>query len=264
MTASYCTGEQVSCNVADYTAQAVPFTLLDAGASPITAALSARIPNGLTPTTVALQGALAAAKAQASANPTHTVAMLLITDGEPSPDDGGTGSVPAACGDNPTAVVASGLPAIKTFVIGVFASADLSTGLPSVNAIASAGGTGQAIVIQTNTNVSQAFLQALNTVRGSALPCDYALPIPDAGTPDFGKLNVQYTPTAATPVTVGYVESAARCDATKGGWYYNADPAEGGIPTEIQMCPATCAEFKADTGGRVDIVLGCATVVEVH
>jgi hypothetical protein len=39
-----------------------------------------------------------------------------------------------------------------------------------------------------------------------------------------------------------------------GGWQYTADR------TKIILCGDVCSEVKADTGARIDIVLGCKTV----
>jgi hypothetical protein len=169
--------------------------------------------------------------------------------------------VPAACQPDSNAIAASGLPTIKTFAVGVFAPEDVAAGTTFVNAVASSGGTTQAFVIDTTANVTQGFLQALNTIRGTALPCEYLLPLPASGTPDYSKVNVQYTPASGQPVTIFYVETASKCDPTKGGWYYDVDPANGGTPTKIEICPATCATLKADSGGRVDVVQGCKTIV---
>jgi hypothetical protein len=264
MTESFCNNEQLSCTLSDYTTEAVPFAMLNGAAPTIMSWVGGLMPNSVTPTGVALSGAVAAAKARASANPTHTVAVVLVTDGIPSAVGTAQGDVPAACQPDSTSVAASGMPDIKTFVIGVFSPADITAGQPFVNSVAQAGGTSTAFVIDTSSNVSQGFLQALNSIRGSALPCEYALPVPEAGTPDFGKVNVQYTPSSGSAVTTLYVETAANCDTTQGGWYYDADPTTGATPTRIEMCPATCARLKADTGGRVDVVQGCKTIIQVH
>lgn len=40
------------------------------------------------------------------------------------------------------------------------------------------------------------------------------------------------------------------------GWYYVRDAA--GVPTQLSVCPATCAELQEETA-RVDLEIGCAT-----
>ncbi|MEO6577263.1 MAG: hypothetical protein ABIP89_25665, partial [Polyangiaceae bacterium] len=96
-----------------------------------------------------------------------------------------------------------------------------------------------------------------------ARPCQYTLPIPESGTPDYTKLNVQYTSGSGASSIIGYATSVAGCDPMTGGWYFDADPAMGGHPTKVIMCPATCTKLKADTTGKIDIVQGCSTQVVV-
>ena len=66
---------------------------------------------------------------------------------------------------------------------------------------------------------------------------------------------------ASSPTTILYVGSAADCEPTTGGWYYDADPKNGGTPTKILVCPATCDLVGAGSGGQVDIRVGCKTVL---
>lgn len=86
------------------------------------------------------------------------------------------------------------------------------------------------------------------------LPCRYALPPPPDGmTFNPGLVNVVYTPSASTSeVVVPKVEDYAACGPS-GGWYYEGD--------DIVVCPATCDVLRADPEGRVDIVLGCDTLL---
>ena len=98
-----------------------------------------------------------------------------------------------------------------------------------------------------------------NTIRGNALPCDYALPVPKSGTPDYDKMNVQYTSPTGQKTVFPNKKGAAACDAG-GGWYYDVDPSTGGSPTKIVLCPTTCNDVKAK-GGQVDVVVGCKTQV---
>jgi Mg-chelatase subunit ChlD len=246
-----------SCVAQDYQTPAVPIALLPGVAATVTASLAAHQPEGNTPTSAALQGAINEASSYARANPGHSVVAVLATDGIP---DECAPTIAAIA--QIAAVGLAGTPSIKTFTIGVFTPSDVPSGTMALDQIASAGGTGHAFIVNSSTqNVEQQFSAALATIRGAALPCSYQLPSPDGGVPDFGKLNVQYTAGSGAVTTVGYVEASGRCDAQRGGWYYNADPAEGGVPTEILICPATCSTFQSDAKGRVDVVLGCQTVL---
>src|SRR5262249_25385915 len=146
-------------------------------------------------------------------------------------------------------------PSIKTFIIGVFADANIQMGAQAkLDTIAAAGGTTSAHLIQTSGNVTQSFVTALDAVRSTKLACAYEVPAASAGSAlDFGKVNVESMPPGvSSPATIGYVTRKEGCDATKGGWYYDVDPSTG-TPTEIIMCPATCTSFGAGAGGQVDI-----------
>jgi hypothetical protein len=125
--------------------------------------------------------------------------------------------------------------------------------------LAEGGGTGSAVVINTNQNVTTALQAALNQVRATAGACQYKIPQANVGATDFGKVNVQLTGTGGMATTVGHVTTQAACDPTKGGWYYDVDPSTGGTPTSIIACDTSCNQFRA-VSVRVDIVLGCQTI----
>lgn len=147
-------------------------------------------------------------------------------------------------------------PAISTFVIGVLGPDDLG-GSGILNAIAQAGGTTQAFIVDTQNDVAAQFLDALNQIRGSQLSCDLLVPQAEAGkTVDYGYVNVVFDGSAG-PVTVSYVSDASGCDATNGGWYFDKNPDAGAVPEHILVCPATCSQFGQADRGSVQIKLGC-------
>jgi hypothetical protein len=245
-----------SCAAQDYQTPAVAIAALPGVAATVMASLAAHHPQGNTPTSAALQGAIDEAASYAGTHPGHAVVAVLATDG--IPDE----CVPTVAGVAQIAAAGfAGRPSIKTFAIGVFTPSDAPSGTAALNQIAASGGTRTAFIVNSSQNVEQQFSAALNAIRGAALPCSYQVPSPDGGTPDFGKLNVQYTAGSGSVSTIPYVENPGRCNPTTGGWYYNADPAEGGVPSQIVVCPATCSTFGSDTKGRVDVVLGCQTVL---
>jgi hypothetical protein len=83
--------------------------------------------------------------------------------------------------------------------------------------------------------------------------------VPEAGTPDYNKVNVLYTdPTTKAQTLIDYVASAAACDPAKGGWHYDVAPASG-KPSKVILCPASCSTVQKSIGGVVDVVQGCAT-----
>jgi hypothetical protein len=248
------------CDGATYAAPAVEVAPLPGAANALVASLSTHMTDGLTPTSGALSGAIAHAQALAKANPTHQEVVVMATDGFPSE------CVPL---DIPgiAAIAAKGLagpPSVSTFVIGVFTPEEAADAQTNLDAIATAGGTKKAFVINTNQNVEQQFVAALNAVRTAALSCEYKVPMAAAGeTLDYYSVNVQYTSGAGQAVTIGNVPSKAACDPRKGGWYYDVDPSKGVPPTNISICDTTCTQLRADSAGRVDVLLGCKTEIVV-
>lgn len=252
LTTSTCT-QGDSCTASDYAKPAVPIALLPGGAPAVVNALAAKQPNGNTPTSAALQGAIDQAKAYAIAHPGHTVVAVFSTDGIPTECDTNA--------QNIAAIAAAGLggsPSIRTYVIGVFAQNEQATAKPMLDSIALAGGTKQAFIVTANSNTATAFLAAMNQIRTQSLPCEVTLPKPDGGIPDPKKVNVTFTASNNNVTVLGYVGDSTKCDPVKGGWYYDSDT----TPTKVILCPASCALVKSDTGGRIDVVQGCVTVVQ--
>jgi Mg-chelatase subunit ChlD len=252
----YCHGRD-RCDVAGYSTPAVPFAALTGAAASLTASLTGHQPDGRTPTGPALSGAVQAARARAMAVPDHKVAVVLVTDGLPTectPLD-----IPAIAALAAGGV--AGTPAVPTFVIGVFGPDEAATAGPNLDALASGGGTGTAVIIDTGQDVTKALQAALNRIRTTAVACTFQIPPATAGAIDFHKVNVQVTGAGGGVSTVGYVNGKASCDPTRGGWYYDVDPATGQSPSTIIACDATCAQFRTDASVRVDIVLGCQTII---
>jgi hypothetical protein len=54
-----------------------------------------------------------------------------------------------------------------------------------------------------------------------------------------------------------YVASQAQC-AGDGCYYDNA-----AAPKQIILCPSSCTKVSADTTGKIDILLGCATQIRL-
>ncbi|MFT3766776.1 MAG: VWA domain-containing protein [Minicystis sp.] len=237
-----------SCDAADYAKADVEIAALPGVAPAIIASMAYHAPVADTPTSAAIQGAIDHAKAWAAANPTHQVVVVLATDG-----------APAICDTNPNhinAIAASGInsmPRVPTFVIGIGQLLD------ALNDIAQAGGTEQAFLIKTSqSDVSQQFVDAMNTVRAGTLSCAFAIPNPANGEPDYGLVNVQYTPGAAgsMPVIIPKVASAADCPDDGDAWYYDDELA----PTRIIACKTTCDTLSHDAKGEVDVLIGCKTI----
>lgn len=270
LTTSYCSNGD-SCTAADYAQPAVPIAPLPTSANAIVTSLQNRHPSGSTPTQPALQGAINAAEAYANSHPGHTVVTVLATDGAPDeaadPSTGVCTQVDATEANTQIAQTAAaglqGTPSIETFAIGVFTPNDVAAGTATLNQIATSGGSGSPFIINTVSadgaaSVAQQFIDALAQIRAASLPCQFTLA---AQTASFDQVNVNFTSGAGALSTVAYVETASACNANTGGWYYDVDPAEGGTPTTIDVCPATCSELKSDLDGVVTIVFGCQTLM---
>lgn len=234
-----------TCEAQDYADLDVTIQALPGAAGAIATSIDAHGPAGATPTAPALQGAIDAAKAHATANPDHIVAVVLATDGVPSE------CAPQAPSDI-ASIAATGLggsPEVLTFVVGL---GDLG----ALNEIAAAGGTQNAFIVNPNQNASQQFLDALNAIRGTLLSCEFDIPTPERGTLDYGLVNVQFTPEGSEAQVIPQVAGIDACDSS-GGWYYDAPSS----PTKILMCPSTCDALKSGNAA-LEIVLGCETIVK--
>jgi hypothetical protein len=241
-------GASDSCVSGDYAKPDVEIAALPAAAGGFIASINKHKPTNSTPTSAALQGAIDHAKVWGAAHPEHVVIDVLATDGDPTECDTDLNNINAIA-----AAGVSGMPKVLTFVIGVGSS------LTALNGVAAAGGTGQAFIVDTNQNVNQQFLDALNKIRGAALSCNYLIPVPTKGNPDFNSVNVQYTPGDGGPVVVlPKVANKAACPANGDAWYYDDNAA----PKEIRLCDSTCTKAAADTKGQIDILLGCATIAQ--
>jgi hypothetical protein len=247
--------QTASCQVASYETPVVPIGELPASAAMLTDTLAVTVPQGGTPTTPAVRGALNHLLARAAANPGRKPVLVIATDG-----------LPTGCGGNTAGQAAASItqarmatPGVTTYVIGTFAQAQLVRAMPALNMLATAGGTGDPFVLTTGTDLSQRFLEAVNQIRGTALGCEFVIP-PPSGVIDFEKVNVRYMgPTGSDDLI--YVASSDRCDAARGGWYYDVAPAAG-RPTRVLLCPATCSKVKDTAGVTIQLRFGCQTRVD--
>lgn len=238
--------EGISCTASDYATPEVEIAPLPGVGTAIKTSMNGHSPSAGTPTSAALQGAINHATSWATAHAGDIAAVILATDGDPEECDTNLTDI-----DKIASTAYAGTPKIPTFVIGV--GPDLS----NLNGIAAAGGTMQAFEVDTGGNVIQQFLAAMNAIRNS-VSCQFQIPLPtDGSTPNYGEVNVVFTPTGGQPTTIPYVMSAANCPASGDGWYYD----NANAPTAIILCTSTCGTVQADMTGVVNITLGCSTVI---
>lgn len=233
-----------SCGETTYAAPAVAMTKLP-NATSFSARINAEYPGGAgygggTPTLPALNGAHRyAAQLAAGQAKDGKVVVVLVTDGEPNTCGSDIASVA-----NAARVKATTVP---TYVIGVGSS------LGNLNAIASAGGTSAALLVNTANpaQIQSDLTKALAAIKTSALSCDYKIPAAPAGqTLDHDAVNVVFTASGAAPETLTYNQSCAGGT----GWHYD-NPTS---PANILVCPGSCDVIKSKAG-KVDVQLGCAT-----
>ncbi len=242
-----------SCDQSLFKEPPVAFGQLPGHAQTLIDAVNGEAPNGLGTTTYpALGGAILKGIENGQNDSTTKNAVLLVTDGNPQWPT----QPPPMCGsDNPEStqdiagLAAAGYgfdPSVTTFVVGLDG---VQTSF--ANAVASAGGSGQAILI-SSTNAAQEFKDALKKVRGQALPCEYTLPTDvEEGKISYDEVNVIFTPGGGSQQTLLQTDD---CNSG-GGWYYD-DPS---MPTQILLCPSACEQVKADFEAGLDILLGCKT-----
>jgi len=227
------------CNVAFYATPSVPISPLPGSAAALSTAIAAIVPKAGTPTVPALQGAISYATTYTQSTPGRTAAVVFVTDGQPN----GCNSTIAAAA-MAAATANGGSPQIKTYVVGLGATA-------SLDAIALAGSGGSTHYFAAMGDVAARLDAALKTISGT-VTCDYVIPV---GKVDPMKVNITVTPGAGMTQPVGYVTGAATC-AAGGGWYYD----NPGTPTKITLCPQTCEPLRMTMGSTVQVLYGCPTV----
>jgi len=239
----------------------VPIASLPGNAQNMISAMMAQKPNSplaLTPTECGLRGMINACLNFHMSSPTgENCVAVLVTDGVPDQCDVNQ--------TNLTQIIADGhAKGIDTYTLGL-PGADLNV----LNQYAQAGGTGMAIDV---TGGAQAFISALNSIRvkvahtdkhtvvtshviQTPLKCEWKIPPHQEGDPalDPQKVNLQYTPPNAPPLQFGHVAGVSACPATSNAWYFDDEK----MPTQIFLCPNTCAAIETVMGARIDILLHC-------
>jgi hypothetical protein len=222
-------------------------------------ALSLQPPQGLTPTVPALQGAIEHSRDWGAAHPDETVVTVLATDGLPTDCGPAVDGAPTALDQvlQVASAAQTGDVPVKTFVIGVFQQGDAAS-INNVNAIASAGGTKQAVTIDTGGEVEAEFLDALRAIRSGTLACQFQIPASDQQLDYFG-VNLQFD-NGTDKHQLGFVQSEAACAGSPNSWHYDVDPMIS-KPNAIQVCPDVCDQFEAAPNGSITLQLGCQTIL---
>lgn len=229
------------CDIPAYQTPVVPVAELPGNASALQMALAARLPGPGTATEPAVRGAIAFAQQRALDNPDRKQVVLLVTDGQPASCGATVESTATAAAEG-----VAGDPSIPLYVLGL-------GNVDGLNQMAMSGGTGMAFVV-SDPMQTQAVVDAMNAIRGLALPCEYRVPEATNGAFNKDLVNLNWTQNGSTTV-VPFVGSPDGCTGAAMGWHYdNAD-----APMQLIACPQTCDAFKAN-GGDVSVALGCPQV----
>jgi hypothetical protein len=239
------TQEPYDCEPTHYAVLDVPIGALPGNAFALTNSMPFDATGIGTPTYGAVKGALMAATAYQDAHPSHKVALVLATDGDP-----------IGCGangiDETAAVAKSALNynGVRTYVIGVAGSK-----IANLDKIAAGGGTVKAYDITQDINE---FAAKMAEIRTEALACDFEIPpTPNGEEIDPDRVNFTYTPKGVgTPKILPRADNLEDCK-DQPGWYYDSNSG----PTKIVLCPASCATVQADNEAKVDVLFGCNSVI---
>ena len=178
-----------------------------------------------------------------------SVAMLLVTDGNPQGCDP-TLPIPNYATETDlelayTAAAAASSHGLKLYVLNIGGTQSV------LDRIAHEGGTGSAITIDDPTN-AEAIGAALAQIRERALSCRIRIPQPTQGEIDYGKINLTWKATPSSALE--RLPQSAACDELR-GWRYD-DPDR---PSYIELCSHACDEVDASTTGELQVVVGCST-----
>jgi hypothetical protein len=230
------------CTSNSYATPVVPIAPLPGNATAVNNAIAATMPSGGTPTTPALQGAIAYARAYTIAQRgQRSAAVLFVTDGTPTgcgtTNTVGTAAMAASDGYD-------GAPRIRTFVVGMGDTAALDQ-------VALAGSGNAYHYIPTAGDVVGTVVAALKAITGM-ITCQYSLRVPAGTTLDPALVNVEVALGGGAPTRLGKVSGPTSCGAS-GGWYYD----DNANPMLIGLCSQTCDPLKANPNSQVQVLVGC-------
>jgi len=228
--------------------------------------------RGGTPTYAALLGVSEYLGSVRGDEPEGTLAIVLVTDGLPQGCDEDIDDVVSLAEE----LAAAGT---STYVIGIenptapppelppdwddWGDCESGTGggdtpcappatLQDLNAIALAGGTGSAFLIDTGdpSATAAAFQAAIEAIRSETVSCSLLIPPhPQAGmTFEGDKIDVSVA-SAGVTTTLPYDEGCSR----PSGWHFD-DPA---TPTHIELCDSTCTSVQTAPGSSIDVNFLC-------
>jgi hypothetical protein len=264
--------DKTQCNGSDCGQAVVPIEPIAMAAQPIISAMQANKPPGsnITPLECGLRGMVNACLQFMSNSPAgEKCVAVLVTDGntmDPTPCDGNVADLVQIVTDGHS-------KGVDTYTLGLQGSD------PNfLDQLAQAGGTMAHIDASASVD---AFVAALNSIRGKVshqdkhtiqstkvietpLRCQWKIPPPQMNEPplDPTKVNVLYTPPGQPGQQFGHVpcdttcsadQPAAACPPNGQAWYYDSEK----MPTQVFLCPSTCAAIKTVMDARIDLQFHC-------
>jgi hypothetical protein len=135
---------------------------------------------------------------------------------------------------------------VRTYAIGIQGS-----NVADLDLLAQVGGTGSAFVASANNaaQMQAQLVKALQVIASQQVSCTFTLP--GAGSFDPANVVVAYTPgDGSATQNLSKIKTAASCDK---GWFYDSNDS----PTNITLCPESCAAVQADTNALLEARVGC-------
>jgi hypothetical protein len=252
-----------------YVTPAVPVGLLPAQATKIASSLDGHSPSGLnTPIEGALRGVTDFCVQYQTDHPDQQCVSVLVTDGKPELASG------CSQDHDKLAAIAGAAHAagVTTFAVGL-KGADFSLldeiamqgGAPDCEPKAStyacdvSSGADQLVTalasIRDTIVTTETHPVTVTETQESKLPCTWAIPSsPNGQMFDQNKVNIQLT-SGDKMTTFVRVDSEAACRSD--GWHFD----DASKPTSLIACPAACAQIDAASDAKLDVLLGCATLL---
>ncbi len=206
--------------------------------------------RGDTPTLAVVQGVFAYME-EYKKDHDGNYALVLVTDG-----------LPAGCDDSTIQSVEDAVQAkadsIPTYVIGVKNPpiTDAPDTVTNLQAVAEAGGTDQAFIIDTGDpeQTSADFEAAIDLIRGVSVSCSIDIPKPP-NDHEFEKNKVAVSYTSGSTETELTYDADCASDAA---WHYD-DASE---PTQVVLCDETCSKVELDPKAKLTVSFTCEPVID--
>jgi hypothetical protein len=198
---------------------------------------NATSPGGMTPAYLAYQGATQWGKNAYAMNKNEAYVVIFVTDGYPN-----------WCGANTQKFVDLAKDAYQNAGVITYGVGIVGANTTMLTQMSQAGG-GEAFFIDSNNQIEQKLIAALNKIKGQAVKCDIDLPA-DQTKYDPWDATVVYKPGSGGQVPLSQVTDKSKCGK---GWYFDNNSA----PTKIMLCPETCTLVQGDPNGSIQISFGC-------